>query len=167
MRAAAEINPEWLTDEIKARFWSKVTKTDECWLWQAATTVGYGRFKMRGSLYGAHRVSIVIHTGSEIPPGLVVDHLCRIRACVRPDHLELVTLGENTLRGTSPTAIAWRAHAAGVCPQGHDLEQVGARRSGGRTVCRECRRQYLARSDIRQRRREQSRRARAEGRWAK
>lgn len=166
MRAAAEINPESLTDEIKKRFWSKVMKTDGCWRWTGAKTVGYGRFKMFGAVYGAHRVSVVIHRGADIPAGLVVDHLCRQRDCVRPEHLDLVTLGENTLRGESPSAIAWRIHREGECSQGHDLAEHGVRRKCGRIVCRECRRQYMARSDVRERTRDRARRARAEGRWA-
>lgn len=66
-----------------------------CWLWAGADNgVGYGKF--RGKY--AHRVSYEMRHGS-IPTGLHIDHLCRVRCCVNPDHLEPVTNKENAQRG--------------------------------------------------------------------
>ena len=67
------------------RFWLKVEKSDGCWLWGGAiaAATGYGRFEG----WGAHQHAYVLNAGP-IPEGKVIDHLCRVRRCVRPDHLE-------------------------------------------------------------------------------
>jgi hypothetical protein len=70
------------------RFWAKVYRGDDCWEWLAAkSTAGYGRFKVAGGLVQAHRFAYEDIVGP-IPDGLQLDHLCRNRACVNPDHLE-------------------------------------------------------------------------------
>lgn len=76
-------------------FWSRVDTTGECWLWTGRPTAqGYGAVRWRGRQTTAHRVSVEIHSGP-IGRGLQVDHACRNRLCVRPDHLRVVTDGEN------------------------------------------------------------------------
>jgi len=86
------------------RFWSKVDKTNSCWLWTDHTTAsGYGKFYVnKGEVY-AHRHSYEIHRG-KIPKGLVIDHLCRVRNCVNPEHMEVVTQRENIVRGLKVTS---------------------------------------------------------------
>jgi hypothetical protein len=94
------------------RFWSKVEKTNSCWLWRAESVhkFGYGRFSLRGKHVEAHRYAYENCIGP-IPKGLQIDHLCRVPACVNPKHLEVVTRKENLLRGFSPMAIlARRTH---------------------------------------------------------
>ena len=97
-----------------ARFWAKVDKNGPppahrpelgaCWLWTAATTKGgYGRFKIAGVMRCAHVISVA-STGVEVPDEMQVDHLCRVRACVNPDHLEVVTPQVNVLRGETVVA---------------------------------------------------------------
>lgn len=83
----------------KARFFSHVMKNDksDCWLWTASLSGGYGVFTVHGSWGSAHRWSYEYHKGS-IPPGLHIDHLCRNRRCVNPNHLEAVTQRENNVR---------------------------------------------------------------------
>jgi len=81
----------------QARFWDTVLKTDTCWLWKKPGEDGYGRFFMKGNFHAAHRVSYGWEHG-EVPAHLVVDHLCRVHACVRPSHLEPVTNAENMRR---------------------------------------------------------------------
>jgi hypothetical protein len=72
-----------------------------CWLWQGSIGMcGYGRFKHQGKLVRAHRFSYEHHVGP-IPDGLQIDHLCFIRRCVNPDHLEPVTAKENFRRASA------------------------------------------------------------------
>lgn len=81
------------------RFWDKVNKTDDCWLWLGARhNQGYGHFRLNGKIEKAHRVSYRFVVG-DIPKGLQLDHLCKNVACVNPYHLEPVTNRENTSRG--------------------------------------------------------------------
>jgi len=78
------------------RFWEKVNKTGDCWLWTAACQKnGYGSFYLEGKRVGAHRVVWEFERGP-IPAGMVPDHTCLVKSCVNPDHLVLVTHGKNT-----------------------------------------------------------------------
>ncbi len=77
------------------RFWSKVNKSDECWVWtRARNPKGYGWFGFRQRLQLAHRVSWMLAFG-DIPEGLDVLHSCDNPPCVRPEHLFLGTHGDN------------------------------------------------------------------------
>jgi hypothetical protein len=76
------------------RFWSKVDKSGECWLWRAGTMRGYGIFRIDSGNRVAHRVSYVWENGP-IPDGAEVDHMCFNRSCVRPSHLRLLDHQKN------------------------------------------------------------------------
>lgn len=82
------------------RFWSRVQKgelQDDCWLWTGAiNTSGYGKFSVGYKDWSAHRYSFYLHRGYIPEKPLEVDHLCRVRACVNPDHLR-----ETTRRGNA------------------------------------------------------------------
>jgi len=126
---------------LEERFWAKVRKTETCWLWTAfVDRAGYGRIRgfdgRRGESLYAHRVSYELHIGP-IPKGLHIDHLCRVRSCVRPDHLEAVTCAENLRRGSGVAMIK-----TGRCRRGHDVAEHGYVRKDGRGInCNECRRE--------------------------
>ena len=110
-----------------------IDTTTGCRLWPRAKSLGYGRIKFDGRLDLAHRVAYRLAVGP-VPDGKVLDHLCRNPSCINADHLEPVTMRENILRGTGPTAMnAAKTH----CVRGHDLT-VTARVERGRRVCVEC-----------------------------
>lgn len=123
-------------DDPKAQrnFWRKVDTSGECWLWTAATTNGYGKFNG----WRAHRWAYVTAYG-DIPDGLVLDHLCRNRACVRPDHLEAVTIRTNILRGESMTRNLSKTH----CHKGHEYSETNTVMGPHNDRrCRTCRNAY-------------------------
>lgn len=114
---------EMLSADRVIAFWSRVNKQGPqgCWVWTGPTSrFGYGYFHVsrRYATARTHRVSWELLRG-RIPDGLQLDHLCRNRACVNPDHLEVVTDRVNILRGVSPPAINARKRH---CLKGHDLD---------------------------------------------
>lgn len=69
------------------RFWAKVDKSGDCWLWTDHPNLkGYGDFAFRGKLWRAHRVSYALEHGY-LPPHVLVCHRCDVRRCVRPSHI--------------------------------------------------------------------------------
>jgi hypothetical protein len=122
------------------RFWKYVDSSADCWRWTARKNRdGYGTFWDGRNKVLAHRWSWVEANG-EIPDGLVLDHLCRTRSCVRPDHLRPVTSRENVLAPGSLSVSA--IHVAKThCPRGHELAGDNLIRShlkDGRRACRSC-----------------------------
>lgn len=137
---------------LEQRFWSKVDATGSCWEWTGARSdTGYGSFHGPRGASNAHRTSWVLLMGP-IPKGLVLDHLCRNRLCVNPDHLEPVTEQVNIRRGYSPMV---RASLADTCPRGHSLADAYVVRRGGVATSRQCR------PCLRERQRQEYRRKRA------
>lgn len=124
--------------------------TNGCWCWTGPLhDAGYGRVRVAGQLVYLHRWMYERVVGL-IPSGLTIDHLCRVRSCCNPAHLEAVTRGENVLRGMAATAVAWRNR---TCVKGHPMHGENLYVSPkGQSQCRACRRV---------RHREQARRRRA------
>lgn len=140
-----------LTPTIEERFWSKVDKGSDCWTWTGYLRDGkYGAMKVRGDLFMAHRVAWVIAHRSDVPDGLVLDHLCRNTRCVNPGHLEPVTDRVNLLRGETFNA---RQAAQTHCKLGHALAgdnvYAGALARGIRH-CKTCNRERRAAARIRE-----------------
>jgi hypothetical protein len=117
-----------------------------CWLWIGFTnSKGYGHIWYGGRMRLAHRVSWEIERGS-VQDGLCLDHLCRVRCCVNPDHLEPVTIQENIRRGDTGINHRSKTH----CPQGHEYTENNTYKQshsagqigGGGRICRECQRAY-------------------------
>lgn len=119
------------------RFWPRVNKTDTCWLWTGSLVgEGYGRITDdNGRSAFVHRFAYELLVGP-VPGGKQLDHLCRVRACVNPTHLEPVTRRENILRGVSPQAENARKT---YCDNGHALEGYNVYRSAMGRSCRVCR----------------------------
>jgi hypothetical protein len=119
------------------RFWKYVKKNDiGCWLWIGSiSTHGYGQLSVNKRPVFAHRFSYELHKG-KIPTGLDIDHLCRVRKCVNPQHLEAVTRRVNISRGNGPVAIAVKT---GKCSRGHVFDESNTYVApSGKRRCRKC-----------------------------
>lgn len=133
-----------LTEFVRSRFYAKVAVPDEngCTLWQAAVgTKGYGAFALppRG-MVSAHRVAYVLAHGEDIPPGMMLDHLCRIRHCVNPDHLRVVT-NRGNLRADGSQHWARTKSEKPSCSRGHLLSDdnlIAYQQGRGRRQCQAC-----------------------------
>ena len=138
----------------RERFWKHVQPEPNtgCWLWTGSliggTRGGYGTFTVmldrdgrRDAPMLAHRFAYVHIAGKTIPDGLRLDHLCRVRQCVNPAHLEPVTDFENFRRGYSPGAVAMRT---GLCKRGHVIaDNAYVFPDGSRRNCHPCRLQTM------------------------
>jgi hypothetical protein len=123
------------SEEVTAvnRFLAKVKRGENgCLNWTSTLWNGYGNFWYQGANRKAYRVAYEWFFG-KIPEGLSIDHLCRNRACVNPEHMEVVTMSVNIAR--RPIRL--------TCPRGHKKERVWWKKS---PVCRTCHRESAARS---------------------
>lgn len=111
--------------DIAERIAARILVDDNgCWIWQGGLTKnGYGTIGFDRKKFYVHRASYTAHVG-EIPAGLDLDHLCRVRSCCNPEHLEPVTRSENLRRsplvgrtGSSPTH----------CKRGHEFTPENTR----------------------------------------
>lgn len=111
-----------------------ITETG-CWIWKGFVRKdGYGEVSFYGKKKQVHRLSYEYLVGP-IPPGLTLDHLCRVTCCVNPKHLEPVTSAVNSLRGSSCMAInARKTH----CIRGHEFTKENTRLAPHGRTCREC-----------------------------
>jgi len=135
--------------DAKVRFWAKINKSGPipqhrpslgpCWLWVAGLKNGYGEFNLgTGENWRAeyaHIFSYQLACGP-VPENLELDHLCRIKSCVNPDHLEAVTHAENLRRSW------WATHKPKThCAYGHIYSEANTyvKPKDGRKECRICR----------------------------
>lgn len=128
---------------LQLRITSRVSIEDcgystPCWVSnRAAYPKGYTKLGYQGSTWLTHRFAYTVFVG-DIPAGMQLDHLCRVRACCNPDHLEPVTCRENLVRGETLTAAEV---AQTHCKRGHPLEGDNLYLRPDRTgrCCRTCR----------------------------
>lgn len=128
---------------------SRIDRTAGCWLWSGRLTEkGYGRCHIEGKERRVHRY-IFEKTNGPVPDGMELDHLCRVRHCVNPEHLEVVTSRVNILRGKSLAALnAAKTH----CKRGHEFNRANTiKRKGGRSrACRACLEEQRRRREVAQ-----------------
>lgn len=128
------MTPDLLPPRIAAKI---AVDSSGCWLWTGAKADGYGRVGLSGrKRIAAHRLAYTLLVGP-IPEGSQLDHLCRVRHCLNPAHLEPVDCRTNLLRGQT---IAATNAAKERCVHGHLFDEANTRyRMRGNSRCRSCR----------------------------
>lgn len=127
-----------MDDATLERFWARI-KIDEngCWIWQGARGAGgYGQMSVNGRRVLTHRLAFE-HYKRPFAEGEQADHLCRVRPCANPEHMEGVSSRTNTQRGMAPMMVL---HRNRICKNGHPM--VGdniAKGPHGSKLCRLCR----------------------------
>ena len=129
----------WGDAPLEVRMMGHVVVVESCWEWVGGTSsTGYGRVYDGNRMAQAHRVMYEIRVGP-IPDGMEIDHLCRNRRCINPDHMEPVTHRENSARGLSPSAVSRRT---GLCVRGHAMTPDNIEKNGPNKVrCKTCARE--------------------------
>ena len=130
---------------IEFRLLSKIKKTETCWLWEGQKNVnGYGKIgigsrtdKTNRMVY-AHRLSYEIYVGP-IPEYLTINHICKVRNCVNPSHLEAITLIENLKKADLGKNTGLKQRSKTHCPSSHEYDKRNVRiaRDGSRK-CKPC-----------------------------
>ena len=141
-----DYNSVQISLELLTKLFSYITVQDtgyktECWVRYPHRLDRYAHVSVEGKAYTFHRLMYTLFVDT-IPSDLLCDHLCRIRGCCNPSHIEPVTARENIIRGENHVAInAFVTH----CPKGHpyDVDNTMKKRYG--RSCRECARQYAER----------------------
>ena len=161
-RSGVEVDPD---ESAVGRFWDNVDRRGDtdCWPWRRPLSkAGYGVLSVRGARVYSHRLSWRIAHGAWPAQGLVIDHLCRNRACQNPAHMEVVTRTENVMRGHAPTIQLARENR---CIRGHEFTPENTLivndRGKSRRQCKKC--NVIRVGACKRRRRERERLARAAG----
>jgi hypothetical protein len=117
----------------------RIDRATECWIWQRSLNAqGYARAR-RFNFQRAHRLALKAFRDIDIPAGMQVDHLCRVKSCVNPSHLDVVDLAENMRRRYD--------YLPEACINGHDAAEA-YRNPQGKRRCRTCRREQTRRSRV-------------------
>lgn len=110
-----------------------------CWMWQRAKDpTGYGRVAWHGKVAYAHRAMWEAHHSEPVPDGLVIDHICRRKGCINPDHLDAVSQLVNVRRTLVRSGRLTR------CKHGHEFTDANTRLEmrrdhwGIKRICRTC-----------------------------
>lgn len=134
-RRTGLVPTEPFLDTPEKRFFAKVDKTEDHWMWKGALASEgrYGAFYWQGRSQPAHVAAYEMFV-APVPAGLDIDHLCRVTLCVRPEHLEPVPHRENIMRGEG---ICAKQAAQTHCFRGHIYSpESTSYRQGRRTACR-------------------------------
>lgn len=133
--------PKWTRELFIERLVPKLRFDDRvsyngtpCWLFTGSLASHYGNLWWKGKHRRVHRLTYLFFVGA-IPKGLVVNHLCEVKRCCNPDHLEVCTDTEN------------KQYNKGWCWEGHDIEEEGRT---GKGQCKRCAREYMRRYRARQ-----------------
>lgn len=122
------------------RYWARVDKTDSCWLWTGRLDKdGYAQMRYQGRQPLVHRLAYEDAHGVKLTPEQTIDHLCNVRNCVNPDHLEVCAAVENMQRAVERRKTCKRGH-----PITEDSHYVYRRGKYVNRACRECKRAYVA-----------------------
>jgi hypothetical protein len=131
------------------RILAAITRKNDCWVWGSGAAHGYSTILLDKELQETigvkqttvHRAMYILQNGP-IPAHLVVDHLCGVRNCVNPEHLELVTQAENVDRAETATATLNKKKTH--CPTGHEYTDVNTHlnKNTNRRTCRSCHRKH-------------------------
>jgi hypothetical protein len=138
-RGGTEAVRPYVRGSLRERIAARTRPDGGCLIWTGAHTKdGYGNIRVRGESVRVHRLAYTLSRGP-VPDDLVLDHLCRRRDCVNPDHMEPVTNKVNILRGEGACA---RNARVTECPAGHpyDEENTYVRPDGRGRECRACKR---------------------------
>lgn len=141
---------EYIRGTLDERFWARVEKTDNCWLWTGRISPkGYGQFDLEDRSITAHRMSWIMANG-EIPEELEVNHLCHTRecmlgdncphrACIRIEHLEIISHAENVRKGNAGyyERKIFRPKKT-YCINGHEYTLENTAQYKNSRVCRIC-----------------------------
>lgn len=133
-------------EPLDQRILKMTDRSGECWLWLGSLSrQGYGRITVNKHYTSAHRISYETFVGS-VPSGLEIDHLCRVRHCVNPKHLEAVSHTVNMRRSIEATGMiagkrAGGQELGGLCSRGHLLDEENTYLHRGILCCLTCARE--------------------------
>jgi DNA-binding XRE family transcriptional regulator len=116
---------------VEDLFWSKVEKTEACWIYRGTTKRGYGHVVAHRRNWSAHRFSFFLARGRE--PGPILMHLCDVRACVRPDHLREGTQKENIGQAVASGRMARGSRNGSAKLDEASVREILRRRADGET----------------------------------
>jgi len=129
-----------VTDLLPPRLADKVDNTGTCWIWTGAKNAkGYGSVGIGGRKTALAHRTVYELLAAPIPEGMTLDHLCMVKACVNPEHLEPVTREENASRYARTITECVKGHPL----SGDNLVTLTRRNGTVRRVCRACRAQAM------------------------
>jgi hypothetical protein len=141
--------PQQIPAPERFQTYYEINSATGCWEWTLCLNQGgYGVFHTNNKQWKAHRFAYQILIGP-IPEGLTLDHLCKNKKCVNPEHLEPVTQYVNTVRGKGSSSL--------YCSKGHAMFGEHLYFNDGNRRCQKCKR--IADLNSKRRKRERGKRS--------